>query len=197
MNVAGEIQVVDLRPLKNSRLLCANVRRKEEQAVLSVFGRQVRSTSIQLVDDDGNVLVLEVSFFFYQVSNGPAGCPPGDNAIETGQGPGGQADVGLRHPLLESLLVCVQISRRCPPRHVRYDSMFINNELHIYMNATQRLPVGAALPPRSRYLPLLNRRSGSSKSRTGPRQARGSVHNFGDIWRQADELMLSSMNRTT
>ena len=86
MYVAGEIQIVDLRPLKSGRLLCAHVRCKDEQAVLSVLGWQVRSTSVQLVDDDGDVLVSEVSFLFDQVSNGSAGCPPGDNAVEAGQG---------------------------------------------------------------------------------------------------------------
>ena len=137
VNVAGEIQIVDLRPLKSRRLLCANVRCKEEQAVLSVLGWQVRSTSVQLVDDDGDVLVSEVSFLFDQVSNGPAGCPPGDNAVEAAQGLGGQADLGLRHPLLESRLVCIQICRRCWPDHVRYTSMFINNEQDEYMNSAR------------------------------------------------------------
>ncbi len=128
VDIAGEIQIVDLRPLKSRGLLCANVRCKEEQTVLSMFGWQVCATSVQLVDDDGDVLVTEVSFLFDQVSNGSAGCPPGDNAIEAAQGLGGQADLGLRHPLLESRLVCIQICRRCWPGHVRDASMFINNE---------------------------------------------------------------------
>ena len=74
---------------RHGRKLCANVRCKEEQAIPSVFGWQFRSTSVQLVDDDGDVLVSEVSFFFDQVSNCPAGCLPGENAVETGQGPSG------------------------------------------------------------------------------------------------------------
>ena len=40
VNVAGEIEIVDLGPLKGGRLLCSNVRRKKQQPVLSVFGWQ-------------------------------------------------------------------------------------------------------------------------------------------------------------
>jgi hypothetical protein len=134
MNVAGEIQIVDVRPLKSSRLLCANVRCQEEQTVLSVFARQVRATSIQLVDDYGDILVSEVSLLFDQISNGSADGPPGENSVETAQGLSGQADLGLWYPLLERRLVCIQICRSRWPSHVRNSSTFINNEQCVMVN---------------------------------------------------------------
>ena len=40
----------------------------------------------------------------------------------------GRADLGLRHPLLESGPVQVEVGRNFRPRHVLNSSMFINNE---------------------------------------------------------------------
>ena len=49
------------------------------------------------------------------------------------------ADLGLRHPLLESGPVQVEIWRKCRPSHVRNNIMFINNEQLLNLNMTDWL----------------------------------------------------------
>ena len=70
MCVAGEIEVVDLCAFKDGRLLSSDVRREKQEPVVGVFGRQLRSASIQLLDYDSDVLMTEMSLFLDKVPKG-------------------------------------------------------------------------------------------------------------------------------
>jgi hypothetical protein len=56
---ADEIEVVDLCAFEDGCLLRSDVRREEQEPVVGVIGRQVRSATIQLLDDDSDVLMTE------------------------------------------------------------------------------------------------------------------------------------------
>ena len=128
MSVAGEIKVVDLRTLEGGCLLSADVRRKQEDPVARLAGGQGRSASLQLLDDDPNVLVAEVSLLLDKVPNRSPGSLPGDDAVELDRSFSGRANLGLRHPLLQSRPVHVEVGRGCWPSHVHDYIVFINNE---------------------------------------------------------------------
>ena len=102
MSVAGEIKVVDLRTLEGGCLLSADVRRKQKDPVARLAGGQGRSASLQLFDDDPNVLVAEVSLLGDKVPNRSPCGPPCDDAVELNQSSSERANLGLRQPLLQS-----------------------------------------------------------------------------------------------
>ena len=108
MRVPGEIEVVDLCSLENGCLLWAHVRGKKEDPVAHLTGRERRPASVQLFDYDPNVLVAKVSLLLDKVpKRSPYGIP-GDDAVEQVPSSSGRANLGLRHPPLESGPVHVQ-----------------------------------------------------------------------------------------
>src|SRR5918996_2909651 len=134
VHVAGEIEVVDAGPLEDSRLLRAHVRGEEEQPIASMVASQFGATAVQLLRDDGGVLVAEVTLHLDEVTDRLARDSPGDNAVEALQGLGRLADLGLRHPLIQSRTVEIEIGCLSWPGHVRDYRMFINNEQLNIMN---------------------------------------------------------------
>src|SRR5438270_223967 len=72
--------------------------------------------------------MTEMPLFLDKVPKGAVRSLPGDDTVETGQGFPGRTDLGLRHPFLECGPVKVEVRRDLRPRHVRNNSMFINNE---------------------------------------------------------------------
>ena len=134
MCVAGEIEVVDLCAFKDGCLLNSDVRREKQEPIGGVIGRQLRSASIQLLDYDSDILMTEMPLFLDEVSKGSVRSLPGDDTVEAGQGFPCRPDLGLRHPLLESGPVQVEVGRNSRPWHVRNSSMFINNEQVQWMN---------------------------------------------------------------
>lgn len=69
-----------------SRYDLASVRREKQEPVASVVGWQIRSSTVQLIDDDADVLMAEMSLFLDEVSDGSVSRFPGDNPVESGQG---------------------------------------------------------------------------------------------------------------
>ena len=134
MSVAGEIEVVDLRTLEGGCLLSADVRRKKEDPVARLAGGQGRSASVQPFDYDPNVLVAEVSLLLDKVPYRSACGLPGDDAVELDQSFSERANLGLRHPLLQSGPVHVKVELGCRSSHVHDYGPFINNEHGIVMN---------------------------------------------------------------
>ena len=134
MSIAGEIEVVDLRTLEGGCLLSADVRRKKKDPVARSAGGQGRSVSVQLLDYDANVLVAEVSLHLDKVPKRSSCGLPGDDAVESDQSVSGRANLGLRHPLLQSRPVQVEVGRSCWASHVQSNIMFNNNEQYIFMN---------------------------------------------------------------
>jgi hypothetical protein len=134
MGVAGEIQIIDLGALENNTLLCTDMWCEEQHLIADPMLRQVRSAAVQLLDDDSNVLMAEVSLFRDKVSNRPPRGLPGDNAIETGEGLSAESDLGLGQPPVEDGPIQIEIRRVRWSSHVRNSSMFINNEQDNIMN---------------------------------------------------------------
>jgi hypothetical protein len=128
MCVTGEIEVVNLCAFKDGRLLRSDVRREKQEPIVGVIGRQFRSAPIQLLDYDPDILMTEMPLFLDKVPKGSLTSLPGDDTVEAGQGFPRRTDLGLRHPLLESGPVQVEIGGNFRPSHVRNNSMFINNE---------------------------------------------------------------------
>ena len=114
MCVAGEIEVVDLRAFEDGCLLRSDVRREKQEPVVGVIGRQVRSAPIQLLDDDSDILMTEMPLLLDQVTKGSVRSLPGDDAVEAGQGFPWRTELGLRHPLLESGPVQVEVGSESP-----------------------------------------------------------------------------------
>ena len=135
MNVAGEINVVDPRTLEHGCLLSPDVWRKQEDPILRSAGGQGRSTSVQLLDYDPDILVAEVSLLLDEVPSHTPGGLPCDDAVEQGQSASGRANLGVRHPLPQSRPVHVKVGRGCHPGHVRKSSTFINDERMVFVNA--------------------------------------------------------------
>src|SRR5262249_55057883 len=119
VHVAGEIEVVDAGPLENSRLLRPHVRGEEEQPIASIVAGQFGPPAVQLLCDDGGILVAEVTLDLNQVTDGLASSSPGGDAVEALQVLSRLADLGLRHPLVESRSVEVEICCLGWPSHVR------------------------------------------------------------------------------
>jgi hypothetical protein len=137
VHVAGEIEVVDASPLEDSCLLRAHMRGEEEQPVVSVIAGQFAASAIQLLRDDGGILVAELTLHLHEVANGLVRYSPGDKAVEALQGLSRLADLGLRHPLIESRTVEIEIGSLGWPSHVRDCCMFINNEQVNIVNTCQ------------------------------------------------------------
>ena len=134
MSVAGEVKVVDLRTLEGGCLLSADVRCQNEDPVARSAGGHVRSASVQLFNYDPNVLVAEVSLLLDKVPNrSPCGLP-GDDAVELDRSFSERANLGLRHPFLQSRPVHVEVRRGCWSSHVHIYSTFINTEQGVTMN---------------------------------------------------------------
>ena len=86
VDVAGEVQVIDLGPFKGFRLLGSHVGREEKESIVSVFGRQDRPSAVQLIGYDRDILVTEVSFLFDKVSDSSAdGGLPCQDGVKTVQ----------------------------------------------------------------------------------------------------------------
>ena len=75
MRVAGKVDVVDACPFEDRGLLLANVRSQEQNPIAGVDSGERGSPAIQLLGDDGGVLVAEVTLLFEQVAHGVAGNP--------------------------------------------------------------------------------------------------------------------------
>ena len=118
------------------------MRREKQEPVAGVIGRQVRSATIQLLDYDSDVLMTEMPLFLDKVPKGSVRSLPGYDAVKAGQGFPRRADLGLRHPLLESGPVQVEVVRNFRPWHVRNSSMFINNEQLKNLNMPDWLYIG-------------------------------------------------------
>ncbi len=134
MCVAGKVEVIDLCAFKDGCLLNSDVRRENQEPIVGVIAWQLRSASIQLLDYDSDVLMTEMPLFLDEVSKGSVRSLPGDDTVEAGQGFPCRPDLGLRHPLLESGPVQVEVGRNFRPCHVRDSSMFINNEQQHKLN---------------------------------------------------------------
>jgi hypothetical protein len=134
VNIAGKIQVVNLDPLENGRLLWADVRRQQQQAIQGMPGWESRSKPFELVGDHGDVLMAEVAFFLYKIPNGPATGFPRDDPVEGGVGNGENAELRLRHPLLERGTICLKLRDPLGNWHVRNIIVFINNEHKLFEN---------------------------------------------------------------
>ena len=107
MSVASEIDVVDVGTLQNPSLLGADVWCQQQKPIANMVGRQTRHLAVQLVDDDADILMAEVTFFFEKVANGPLRRFPSNDSVKTVQGLRDGTDGGLWHPLLEEGLVQV------------------------------------------------------------------------------------------
>ena len=148
MSVSGEINVVDPRSLEGGCLLSAHVRRKQEDPVARLTGGKCRPATVQLFDYDPNVLVAKVPLLLDEVPNrSPCGLP-GDDAVEQGSSRSGRANLGLRHPPLESGPVHVHEGLGGWSSHVQKYSTFIINEQGFCMNT--REPFKGSLTRRQR-----------------------------------------------
>ncbi len=107
MSVASEIDVVDVGTLQNQSLLGADVWRKKEEPIANVAGGQTRHPAVQLVDDDADILVTEMTLFLDEVANGPLRRLPGNDSVKTVEGLRDRADRGRWHPLPEEWSVPV------------------------------------------------------------------------------------------
>jgi len=136
--VAGEIEVVDLCAFEDGCLLRSDVRREEQEPVVGVIGRQVRSAALQSFDDDSDILMTEMPLLLDKVPKGSLKCFPSDDTVETRQCFPGRADFGPRHPPLESRPVQVEVARNFRPSHVHQNTTFINNEQEDVMNSPNR-----------------------------------------------------------
>jgi hypothetical protein len=67
MCVAGEIEVVNLCALEDGCLLKSDVRREQQEPVVGVIGRQIRSAAVQLFDDDSDILLTEMPLLLHDV----------------------------------------------------------------------------------------------------------------------------------
>jgi hypothetical protein len=67
---------------EGSCLLRTNVGRKKEEPVPSVIAWQVRSPTVQLIDDAGDVLVTEMLLFLVEVADRSANGLPGNNTVD-------------------------------------------------------------------------------------------------------------------
>ena len=130
VGVASQVEIVDRRAFENGSLLRTDVRREQEDFVTDVGLAQAHSSTIQLVDDDADVLMPQVRLLLDEVTNRPFSGPPCDDAVESGPGLPGRADLGLRYPFLESSPVRSQVGCIGGPSHVYYFIVFINNEQH-------------------------------------------------------------------
>ena len=128
MGVSGEINVVDLRSLEGGCLLSAHVRRKKEDPVARLSGGERRPATVQLFDYDPNVLVAKVPLLLDKVPNRSPYGLPGDDGVEQGSSRSGRANLGLRHPPLESGTVHVHERLGGWSGHVHEYSTFITNE---------------------------------------------------------------------
>lgn len=87
---------------RTAACLRPHVRGEDEQPIASVVAGQFGPATVQLLHDDGGVLVTEVALHLDEVADRLARGSPGDNAVEALQRLGRRADLGLRHPLVES-----------------------------------------------------------------------------------------------
>src|SRR5258708_6323145 len=105
------------------------MRREKQESVGRAVGRQVGSASVQLFDDDTDVLKAEVPLLFDEISKRTARSLPSHNAVEAGESFSRRTQLGLWHPLLQSRPIQVEIRRGVRPnRHVQALIMFFNNE---------------------------------------------------------------------
>jgi hypothetical protein len=111
MSVACEIEIVDLGAFQGGSLLWADVGRENQKSVADVVGRQSRPPTVQLINDDANVLVAEMPFLLDKVANGSLTCLPSNYSIKAAQELRWRADLGLGHPFLESSLVPLEVRR--------------------------------------------------------------------------------------
>ena len=114
--------------------MSADVRRKKKDPVARSAGGQGRSVSVQLLDYDPNVLVAEVSLHLDKVPKRSSCGHPGDDAVELDQSFSGRTNLGLRHPLLQSRPIQVEVGLGSCSSHVQSNIMFNNNEQYIFMN---------------------------------------------------------------
>jgi hypothetical protein len=140
VGVAGKVDVVDSCPLKDGRLLFANVWSQEQDPVVGMGSGELGSPAIQLLGHNSGVLVAEVTLLLEQIAHSLTGDSNRQEPIEPRQLSRGSTDVGLRHPLVESGPVQVKICRWSRSGHVREHSMFINNEHNDIPNAERCLP---------------------------------------------------------
>ena len=134
MGVACKIEIVDLCPFQDSSLLWADVRRKNQKAVSKVLWRQSRPPTVQLINDDADVLVAKVRLHFDKVADGSQACFPSNDSLKAGHELRGRTDLGLRQPFVKSRLVPLKVGRSGWTCHVRSIIMFINNEQVLKMN---------------------------------------------------------------
>jgi len=147
MSVACEIEVVDLGAFQGRSLLGTDVRRKEQEPVANVVGRQSCHTAVQLIDDDADVLVTEMPFLFNKVANEPTGRLPCEHGVKAIMGSRWRTDRSLRHPPLKIGVVWLKDGRPGGRCHVLHTTVFINNEQDINMNTFELLSPLPVTPP--------------------------------------------------
>jgi hypothetical protein len=128
MRVAGEIEIVDTGAFENGRMLGSDVGRKQQQPIVRMVRGQFRPATIQLLDDDSDILVTEMPLLLYEIPKRSVRSLPSDNPVEATQGPTGCAELDLRQPPLKGRPVRDEIAHNSRLSHVRYNIMFINNE---------------------------------------------------------------------
>jgi len=107
VRVAGQIDVVDAGSLEHGRVLRADVRREEQQAIGRVFGWQPRAAAAHLIGDHRGILEAQVPLLLNEVSPGTVAGVEGEDAIELVL-LGGLTELALRHPLLEERTVWLE-----------------------------------------------------------------------------------------
>jgi hypothetical protein len=109
MGVSSEIEVFDVCAIEDRCLLRSDVRREEQESVVGVIGRQGHSESVQLLHDDADILMPEVPFLLNKIPKASVLGLPSDNTVEADEGLPSCADLSLRHPLLESGPVQIEV----------------------------------------------------------------------------------------
>ena len=103
------------------------MRRQQEDAIAGLASRALALTSVQLIGDDGGVLVAEVALLLEQVPDLAAAGLPRQNPIEPCCHPECRARGSIRKPALQDGPVDGQ-SRWLTASHVQYYVVFINFE---------------------------------------------------------------------
>ncbi len=119
MGVACQIEIVDLRPFQDRSLLWADVRRKKQKAVSNVLWRQSRPPTVQLINDDADVLVAKMRLHFDKVADDSHACFPSNDSIKAAHELRRRTDLGLRQPFVKSRFVPLKAGRFGWTCHVR------------------------------------------------------------------------------
>ncbi len=128
VSVACQIEVIDAGAFQGGSLLATNVRGKKQEPVVNVVRGQIRPPTVQLINDDADVLVAKMAFLLDEIANDLPVHFPSDHGVEAVEWPRGCTDLGPRHPVLKNWLVQVEGVWTFCIDHVLINTTFINNE---------------------------------------------------------------------